>query len=416
LKNIIESLLQRAMDALPPSILPRAERGIDIEVQAPRDSQHGDFASNVALRLATAGRRNPRRLAEALARALPADPAVDKVEIAGSGFINFFLTDSAYHGEIARLLADRPSRAQAGPRQIVELILPSPTGRLHVGHGRLIVYATALANLLDDGGHGVLREYRLEPAGRPGAPDRDPADIRRDLEQFGLPVESGHGPAGPGANDGDELRLCVSSADRAGPGGPRGGPEMCRVESVRLLRGGRKTPARPGEELALRDLIEEVGEDAARLCYVSRSHDRLLDFDLDLAQERGNDNPLYCIQYAHARVSSLRRQLADRGLAHDAARGLESLGRLAQPEERILVRRSSSFTQTIEHCALHRAPHLLVRYLVDLANDVHAYDRAHRLIVDDPAVRHARLTLAYAAQAAIRKGLELVGASAPDTM
>jgi arginyl-tRNA synthetase len=190
------------------------------------------------------------------------------------------------------------------------------------------------------------------------------------------------------------------------------------VQFVSLFRGGEKAQmsTRSGEFVTLRDLRKEVGNDAARLFYVMRSNDQHLDFDLELAKARSNDNPVYYIQYAHARVSSVRRQLAERGLVHDAGRGLASLAVLAEPQELQLVRRLATYAEIIRQCAVQRAPHTLVHYLRDLANDFHTYYSAHQFIVDDVALRDARLTLAFAAQVVIRNGLGLLGVSAPDTM
>jgi arginyl-tRNA synthetase len=173
---------------------------------------------------------------------------------------------------------------------------------------------------------------------------------------------------------------------------------------------------RSGEFVTLRDLRHEVGNDAARLFYVMRSNDQHLDFDLELATARSNDNPVYYIQYAHARVASVMRQLQERGLAHDAARGLESLGKLAEPQEQQLIKRVSAFPEIVRQCAAQRAPHTLVHYLRDLANDFHTNYSAHQFIVEDAGLRDARLGLALATQTVIRNGLELLGVSAPDTM
>jgi arginyl-tRNA synthetase len=168
--------------------------------------------------------------------------------------------------------------------------------------------------------------------------------------------------------------------------------------------------------VTLRDLRKEVGNDAARLFYVMRSNDQHLDFDLELAKARSNDNPVYYIQYAHARVSSVLRQLRERGIAYDRARGLGSLARLTEPQERELTKRVAAFPELIQQCALQRAPHTLVHYLRDLANDFHTYYSAHQFIVEDADLRDARIGLALAAQAVIRNGLGLLGVSAPDTM
>jgi arginyl-tRNA synthetase len=125
---------------------------------------------------------------------------------------------------------------------------------------------------------------------------------------------------------------------------------------------------------------------------------------------------VYYIQYAHARVASVMRQLAERGLVHDVARGLASLNTLTEPQELNLIKRVSAFPEVIRQCAAQRAPHTLVHYLRDLANDFHTYYSAHQFIVEDAGLRDARLNLALAARAVIRNGLALLGVSAPDTM
>ena len=171
-----------------------------------------------------------------------------------------------------------------------------------------------------------------------------------------------------------------------------------------------------GEFVTLRDLRKEVGNDAARLFYVMRSNDQHLDFDLELAKSRSNDNPVYYIQYAHARVASVLRQLADRGLGFTTAATAPELAGLRQPQEITLIKRLTQYPEIIEQCAAQRAPHTLVHYLRDLAHDFHTNYSAHQLIVADDALRNARLSLAVAAQGVIRNGLKLLGVSAPDTM
>jgi arginyl-tRNA synthetase len=147
-----------------------------------------------------------------------------------------------------------------------------------------------------------------------------------------------------------------------------------------------------------------------------RSNDQHLDFDMELAKSRSNENPVYYIQYAHARVSSVFRQLKERGLAHDVARGLASLDALAEPQELALIKRITAFPELIKQCAAQRAPHTLVHYLRDLANDFHTYYSAHQFIVEEAGSRDARLVLARAAQIVVANGLKLLGVSAPDTM
>jgi arginyl-tRNA synthetase len=586
LKTLIEKLLTQALAALPEDLVPTDARHSTIEVENTRDAQHGDFASNLAMRLAKATRQNPRKLAEALVRALPASPAVAKVDIAGAGFINFFLSPDAYHAEIAQVLGDGPrygrSNLGAGRQVQVEFVSANPTGPLHVGHGRHAAFGASVANLLDAVGYRAEREYYINDAGRqmeilavstwlrylehcgerfafpangyrgeyiaaigqqlaategqrlrhsaaevfkdlppdePQGGDKDIyidaviarariligdaafrgvldlalsgilSDIRDDLAEFGVTFDcwfserslsddgsidraidalkkAGHAYVKDGAlwfkstDYGDEKDrvmvrengiktyfasdiayvfnklergfdhlLYIWGADhhgyitrlRAGLvalGGPAESFEVRLVQFVSLFRGGEKAQmsTRSGEFVTLRDLRKEVGNDAARLFYVMRSNDQHLDFDLELAKARSNDNPVYYIQYAHARVASVMRQLQERGLTHDAARGLAALHKLVEPQELQLIKRVSAFPEIVRQCAALRAPHTLVHYLRDLANDFHTNYSAHQFIVEDAGLRDARLDLALATQIVIRNGLGLLGVSAPETM
>jgi arginyl-tRNA synthetase len=170
LKTLIEKLLTQALAALPEDLVPPTARDSAIEVENTRDAQHGDFASNLAMRLAKATRQNPRKLAQALVLALPASPAVAKVDIAGAGFINFFLSPDAYHAEIARVLEEGSrygrSNVGAGRRVQVEFVSANPTGPLHVGHGRHAAFGASVANLLEAVGYRAEREYYINDAGR----------------------------------------------------------------------------------------------------------------------------------------------------------------------------------------------------------------------------------------------------------
>jgi arginyl-tRNA synthetase len=586
LKTLIENLLTQALAALPQDLVPTNARGVGVEVENTRDAQHGDFASNLAMRLAKATRQNPRKLAEALVRSLPPSPAIAKVDIAGAGFINFFLSKDAYHAEIGRVLREGGqygrSQVGAGRSVQVEFVSANPTGPLHVGHGRHAAFGASVANLLEAVGYRVEREYYINDAGRqmeilavstwlrylehcgerfpfpangyrgdyivaigeqlfaaeggslrhgaaeifkdlppdePQGGDKDVyidaviararlligdvmfrrvldlalsgilGDIREDLQEFGVTFDcwfserslsengsvdqaidalkkAGHAYVKDGAlwfkstDYGDEkdrvmvrengvktyfasdiayvfnkLRrgfdhlLYIWGADhhgyitrlRAGLvalGGPEESFEVRLVQFVSLFRGGEKAQmsTRSGEFVTLRDLRREVGNDAARLFYVMRSNDQHLDFDMELATARTNDNPVYYIQYAHARVASVMRQLQERGLAHDTAHGLHSLGKLVEPQELQLIKRVSAFPEIVCQCAAQRAPHTLVHYLRDLANDFHTNYSAHQFIVEDAGLRDARLDLALAAQTVIRNGLQLLGVSAPETM
>jgi arginyl-tRNA synthetase len=147
-----------------------------------------------------------------------------------------------------------------------------------------------------------------------------------------------------------------------------------------------------------------------------RSHDQHLDFDLELAKSRSNDNPVYYIQYAHARVASVFRQLSEKGLEWDEAAGLANLARLGEKHEKALMNTVSRYPEIIELAAANRAPHHLVHYLRDLANDFHTYYNAHTFLVDDGDLRNARLALIAATRLVIAGGLGLLGVSAPESM
>ena len=586
MKTLIEALLKRALDALPEDLVASAARDVGIEVENTRDAQHGDFASNLAMRLARAARQNPRKIAQALVAALPASDAIEKIEIAGAGFINFFLKSDAYTLEIGKVLKDGDSYGRslggAGRRVQVEFVSANPTGPLHVAHGRHAAFGASVSNLLEAVGYDVEREYYINDAGRqtdilavsawlrylercgehfafpsnayvgeylvavgeklfaaegmalqhsaaevfknlppdePQGGDKDLyidalmararaligeaafarvlstsldgiiGDIREDLAEFGVAFDcwfserslsdsgateraidtlkkSGHAYLKDGAlwfkstdfgdekdrvivrdngmktyfasdiayvlnklERGFEHLIYIWGADHHGYiarlravlialGGPPQRFEVLLMQIVSLFRGGEKAKMskRSGDYVTLRDLRKEVGNDAARLFYVMRSNDQHLDFDMELAKSKSNENPVYYIQYAHARVSSVLRQLKERGLIHDVEQGIASLGKLTEPQEQQLIKRISAYPEIIEQCAAQRAPHSLVHYLRDLANDFHTYYSAHQFIVEDSGSRDARLDLALATQTVIRNGLKLLGVSAPDTM
>jgi arginyl-tRNA synthetase len=147
-----------------------------------------------------------------------------------------------------------------------------------------------------------------------------------------------------------------------------------------------------------------------------RSHDQHLDFDLELAKSRSNDNPVYYIQYAHARVASVQRQLASKGCVYDAAVALSSLDTLTSPHEIALLTALGRYPEIIQLAATNRAPHALVHFLRELANCFHTWYNAEQFIVEDARLRNARLALAIATQQVVRNGLRLLGVSAPETM
>ena len=585
MKQELEQLLLASLAKLTGSVLTEMPAASAVVVERTRDSGHGEFTTNLALRLAKAARRNPRELAAAIVAALPASPLLSRTEVAGAGFINFHLAPEAYARELASIhalgSAYGESRLGQGERVLVEFVSANPTGPLHVGHGRQAAYGATLANILAAVGFEVAREYYINDAGRqmdilavstwlrylglcgeelpfpqngyrgdyvlplahklkalvreqlrrPAAsvlaqlPQDAPAgdkeayidaliarsrellgaegfgrvlelslsemlaDIRNDLGEFGVVFDhwsSERALADSGAIDhalavleargrlqrrdgalwfrasefGDEkdrvvvrengqktyfasdiayhlqkrergfARLIdVLGADhhgyvarvRAGliaMGEPGECLEATLIQFVSLFRGAEKIPMgkREAQFVSLRQLREEVGNDACRFFYLMRSHDQPLDFDLELAKSHTNDNPVYYIQYAHARVASVMKQLAIRGLSFDRDAGLAAAAMLDDAHEQAVLSSLTRYPEVLEQAAVNRAPHALAHYLRDLANVFHTYYNAQAFIVGETALRNARLTLVLGVQQVLRNGLTLLGVSAPQSM
>jgi arginyl-tRNA synthetase len=587
LKSLVEKLVNDAIAALPAGTLGDASPP-DPAIERARDPAHGDFATGVAMRLARAARTNPRALAARIVAALPANASVAKTEIAGPGFINFFMTPAAWQAEMSRVLSEGArygrGNAGAGRRTIVEFVSANPTGPLHVGHGRQAAFGATVANLLEADGWRVHREYYVNDAGRQmdilaasvwlryleacgetlpfpangyrgdyvlpvaahlrdrhgdafrrpaaavldGLPpdegaggDKDQyvdaliarsrgllggefrtvfeagladmlADIKGDLSEFGVtfdrwyseqdlgdgrdggPIDralrrlraNGHVFEQDGATwfratqfgdekdrvvvrangaktyfasdiayhldkreRGFELLVTILGADhhgyvarvRAGlaaMGEPPESLEVPMMQFVTLWKAGEKVAMgkREAQFVTLRDLRAAVGNDAARFIYVMRSNDQALDFDLELAKKQTNDNPVYYVQYAHARIASVLKQAAERGLAFDQDAGAAAIGTLGDPAELALMREVSRWPEVVALGAAQRAPHLVVNYLRELAQAFHACYAALPFIVDDARTRNARLALIAAAQQVLKNALAILGVSAPEMM
>ena len=194
--------------------------------------------------------------------------------------------------------------------------------------------------------------------------------------------------------------------------------DVLLVQFAILYRHGEKVQmsTRSGEFVTLRELRKEVGNDAARFFYVMRKCEQHMDFDLDLAKSQSNDNPVYYIQYAHARVRSVFRQLQEKQFNWDRAAGNEGVSILSESHELELMINLSRYPEILEAAAINHEPHQLTHYLRELANDFHTYYNAHTFLVEDAKVRNARLNLIEATRQVIANGLGLLGVSAPDTM
>ena len=194
--------------------------------------------------------------------------------------------------------------------------------------------------------------------------------------------------------------------------------DVLLVQFAILYRGGQKVQmsTRSGEFVTLRQLRKEVGSDAARFFYVMRRCEQHLDFDLDLAKSQSSDNPMYYIQYAHARVRSVQRQLQEKGLGWARESGIAHLYLLHESHEQELMVSLSRYPEVVEAAALNHEPHQLAHYLRELANEFHTYYNAHQFLVEDSRLRDARLALIEATRQVIANGLGLLGVSAPDSM
>ncbi|HMZ10613.1 arginine--tRNA ligase [Plasticicumulans sp.] len=562
MKTQLAELLSQALARLQAEgLLPAGAAPAEPALERTRDRAHGDYASNVALACAKAAKRKPRELAEALVAALPASALIAKVEIAGPGFINFFLAADAQAAVVRRVLMQGEgygrSNTGAGRKVMVEYVSANPTGPLHVGHGRAAAIGDTLARLLAATGWEVTREFYYNDAGvqianlavsvqaraqglTPESPDwpadgyrgdyilevakaylagesvhaddrevtgkADPDDtdairafavayLRReqdlDLKAFGVGfdryflesslyadglveatvarlAETGHSYEADGAlwlrstDFGDDKDRVMRKRDgtftyflpdvayhrtkwerghvraitelgadhhgslarvRAGLraldiGIPTGWPEYVLHQMVTVMRGGEevKISKRAGGYVTLRDLIDEVGRDATRFFFLMRKADSHLVFDVDLARQQSLDNPVYYLQYAHARVCSVLRQAGEKGLDYDEAAGFAALARLVEPHEETLLTLLDRYPEVIELAAGSDEPQLLPAYLRELAQAFHAYYNAHAFLVDDAALRNARLALILAVRRVLASGLDLLGVSAPETM
>lgn len=586
MKQKLESLLLDVIETLKTDGIIERELSPKINVERARDQQHGDFATNLAMLLAKPAKMNPRQLAEKIIAALATDDAVSKVEIAGPGFINFFIDPKAQY-QIITTIHDQGnkfglSQIGAGKKVQVEFVSANPTGPLHVGHGRGAAYGSAVADLLAAVGFEVEREYYVNDAGRqmdilaasvwlryleecgevltfpsngyrgdyvreiaanlhresnneyrhpvalvfeeipadePQGGDKDIhidalivraktllgdkqyrdifqaglneilADIRQDLSEFGVDYQQWFseqqlmddgsidealkrlGEAGylyekegatwfASSRQGDEKdRVVVREngqstyfasdiayhmnkldrgfeqiiniwgADHHGYiprvtaamqalGADTEKLKVLLVQFAVLYRGGEKVQmsTRSGSFVTLRQLRNEVGQDAARFFYVMRKSEQHMDFDLKLATSKTNENPVFYVQYAHARVCSVLKQLAEKGLQRDIQAGEENLDMLTAEQEITLVSSLTRYPEVLERAAVQYEPHLLINYLRELAAEFHSYYNAHQFIVDDAALRNARLNLIYSVKQVLANGLNLLRIDTPEAM
>jgi arginyl-tRNA synthetase len=488
--------------------------GAKVELKRPSDPEHGDYATNAALQEAGRARRPPRELAEELASKARGLPVVERVEVAGPGFVNLFLRDPWFADALADMLAagDEYGAGFAEPRERVqvEMVSANPTGPITVAHARNGAYGDSVARLLTLGGHEVAREYYYNDAGRQmdlfrssveavRAGEEPPEDgyrgayirelaavaedpvremlgsIERTLERFRIHFDSwalqseleqrlpellprldtyerdGALWARSSAHGDDEDRVLIRSdggaptyraadvgylvdklergfdraiyvlgADHHGTrnwyaavarmlGYDPGRIEVLLYQLVHLTVRGEQTKMskRRGDIVTLDEFMDEVGVDAARWFLVDRSAEQTIEIDVDLAAERSQKNPVYYVQYAHARIAGILRNA---GAAEAAA---IPAGELAS-EERELVKRLAEFPQLVAEAAARRGPHAIPVYAIRVADDFHRFYHVHRVLESEQEA--FRLGLCRATQCVIRRCLDLVGVEAPETM
>ena len=552
LKQIIEDLLRQATTTLSADAA-----DLSIILERPKSAKHGDFATNIAMQLAKPLRQNPRAIAEALIKALPASEIVAKVEIAGAGFINFFLNARSKQAVIRDILSagEKFGHNNAGKAEKVqvEFVSANPTGPLHVGHGRGAAVGDCLARLLKANGWDVTREFYYNDAGAQidnlvlsvearckgiGTDDasfpengyrgdyivdianaylgretvtaddmqvtasgnvNDVESIRHfavaylrheqdlDLRAFQIKfdvfslesalysegkvdntvqalIKSGKTFEEGGAlwlkttDFGDDKDRVMRKSEggytyfvpdvayhhekwnrgfvrvineqgsdhhgtvarvRAGlqalnVGIPQGWPSYVLHQMVRVMRGGDevKLSKRAGSYVTLRDLIDEVGCDATRYFLAARDANSQLIFDIDLARTQTNDNPVYYIQYAHARICSVLAQWAGDSASLISA----DLSPLNSPQEAVLMQKLSEFPEVVKNAADDLAPHTIANYLKECASELHSYYNDTKFLVDDVPTKLARMALISATQHVLKSGLDLLGVTAPNKM
>lgn len=528
-----------------------------VHLERPKNAQHGDFSTNLAMLLAKPLRQNPRAIAECLIAGLPVSNYLAKAEIAGAGFINFTLNANAKQAIIKQIQAlgtDFGKNKNGAHQKVqVEFVSANPTGPLHVGHGRGAAVGDCLARLLDANGWDVTREFYYNDAGAQidnltlsvqarlngistdaenfpengyrgeyivdianaylakqtvvaddvavtASGDMSDAEAIRkfavaylrheqdlDLQAFQIKfdvfsLESALYSQGKvestvqalinsGNTYEQENALWLRTTDfgddkdrvmRKSEGGytyfvpdvayhldkwqrgfvrvineqgadhhstitrvraglqalnlgiPAAWPDYVLHQMVTVMRGSEevKLSKRAGSYVTLRDLIEEVGCDATRYFLVARRTDSQLVFDIDLARTQNNDNPVYYIQYAHARICSVLGQWAGELKVLEAA----DLSLLNSTHESELMQRLSEFPEVVSNAANDLAPHSIATYLKDCASDLHSYYNETKFLVDDVPTKLARLALIAATQLVLKNGLDLLGVSAPQKM
>jgi arginyl-tRNA synthetase len=367
-----------------------ADRGLDpgalpdtVTVHRPRDPQHGDYATNVALQTGKKAGVVPRDLAEWLAQELARRPEVRTAEVAGPGLVNLWLGLDAHGESLAQVLAAGErfgaSKAMAGHRINLTVVSADRAGPVRLDDARLAAVSDALGRIFAFAGAAVIREYA----------DWDVASAHR-------PPDDVLGDYRDGA-----------------PGDERATVELLAGQQVNLVRRG--TGVRPiNRDATMAELVEEVGVDAARYALIRWPYASPIDIDLNVWSKRTDDNPLFAVQYAHARLASLGRNADDLGISSSGAQ----LRLLDHHREGELIRTLGEFPRIVAWAAAMREPHRVAHYLEELAQASQNFSGTCRVLPlgdEQPGPLHAaRLALCEASRQVLVNGLSLLGISAPE--
>lgn len=454
MKEFLEALLSKSVKDLQRSTLIPDDIKPSIDVVRTRNPDHGDYSTNLALALAPVIGMTPQALAEALVMRLPLSDRLERVDITARGFINFRIASSEIQSVVPLInqMGHSFGRSTKGDGSVVlvDSVIAVGTNQPNLlRHQRIKANANAIANILEAVGYRVVRGPWLQDSRRLNAIKSSIVEKFRKSEhvyqengaiwvnsaKFGdekdriliNDVGDWTGCAyALGAllhdHQGESKRFLFQldtdndiNADTLVPVGEALGLDCTQVE----LLGIQDAQIRPGtvrELISADDLQDLVGSDALQYFCVMRRRQQPLDFSPDLATRQALDNPVFNVQYAHARICSIERQARDKGWTLNRATGHEALDLLDQSQETGLMTLLASYPECVEVAALERAPNQITIYLQELANGLNKYYDAHKWLIEDERLRHSRMCLILAARQVLKNGLGLLDVSAPEVL
>jgi arginyl-tRNA synthetase len=546
MEKALREILQNAVSRL-------VDTGVGpIEIEIPKDEGFGDLSTPVAMGLAKMLKKPPRKIAEEIVGHIDLGNIFERIDIAGPGFVNFTFTRSFICNELGELITKREAFLTEdvgnGKRVQIEFVSANPTGPLHLGHGRGAAVGAALANLLQETGYRIEKEFYINDAGKQvkmlglsvfakyqalcGREYAFPEDgyrgnyiddlaaefktvfgerfidkafdqavddfidfsyrkmldlIKKDLEDFGVIFDTWQSErelyaAGDVLKALDDLRtrgyifehegatwfrttdfgddkdrvlikkdgdytyftpdiayhrkkfekgfdelIDIWGADHHGYilrmqaaaqalGHPRESLRVLLVQIVSLLKGGQpvQMSKRAGEFITLREVIDELGPDTTKFLFLTRRSDSHLDVDIEVAKAQSSENPVFYVQYAHARINSIFEKAGESGFDRHASANFD--GTLFNDEEMRIVKKLLFYPMMLRGAALAREPHRITFYLQELAGLFHPYYHRHRVITEDSELTKARLALCEAIMIVLKHGSKILGVNAPEKM